>query len=82
MKINKFNVVKLKDNNKAIILSVDNKKQYLAEIVDKQGKTIDKKKLQKMKLKRLFIIRKKDKSWVLAVCEYPLFIVQNYFMWV
>lgn len=43
MKISKFNVVKLKDNNKAIILSVDNKKQYLAEIVDKQGKTIDKK---------------------------------------
>lgn len=53
MKINKFNVVKLKDNNKAIILSVDNKKQYLAEIVDKQGKTIDKKKITKDEIEKV-----------------------------
>lgn len=53
MKINKFNVVKLKDNNKAIILSVDNKKQYLAEIVDKQGKTIDKKIITKDEIEKV-----------------------------
>ena len=53
MKINKFNVVKLKDNNKAIILSVDNKKQYLAEIGDKQGKTIDKKKITKDEIEKV-----------------------------
>ena len=53
MKINKFNVVKLKDSNKAIILSVDNKKQYLAEIVDKQGKTIDKKKITKDEIEKV-----------------------------
>lgn len=53
MKINKFNVVKLKDNNKAIILSVDNKKQYLAEIVDKQGKTVDKKIITKDEIEKV-----------------------------
>lgn len=53
MKINKFNVVKLKDNNKAIILSVDNKKQYLAEIVNKQGKTVDKKIITKDEIEKV-----------------------------
>ena len=53
MKINKFNVVKLKDSNKAIILSVDNKKQYLAEIVDKQGKTIDKRIITKDEIEKV-----------------------------
>ena len=53
MKINKFNVVKLKDNNKAIILSVDNKKQYLAEIVNKQGKTIDKRIITKDEIEKV-----------------------------
>ena len=52
MKINKFNVVKLKDSNKAIILSVDNKKQYLAEIVNKQGKTIDKRIITKDEIEK------------------------------
>lgn len=53
MKINKFNVVKLKDNNKAIILSVNNKKQYLAEIVNKQGKTIDKRIITKDEIEKV-----------------------------
>lgn len=53
MKINKFNVVKLKDSNKAIILSVDNKKQYLAEIVNKQGKTIDKRIVTKDEIEKV-----------------------------
>lgn len=53
MKINKFNVVKLKDNNNAIILSVDNKKQYLAEIVNKQGKTIDKRIITKDEIEKV-----------------------------
>ena len=53
MKINKFNVVKLKDNNNAIILSVDNKKQYLAEIVNKQGKTVDKKIITKDEIEKV-----------------------------
>ena len=53
MKINKFNVVKLKDSNKAIILSVDNKKQYLAEIVNKQGITVDKKIITKDEIEKV-----------------------------
>ena len=60
MKINKFNVVKLKDSNKAIILSVDNKKQYLAEIVDKQGKTIDKRIITKDEIEKV-IYNKKER---------------------
>ena len=53
MKINKFNVVKLKDNNNAIILSVDNKKQYLAEIVNKQGKTVNKRIITKDEIEKV-----------------------------
>lgn len=58
MEINKFNVVKLKDNNNAIILSVDNKKQYLAEIVNKQGKTIDKRIIKKKEIEKVIYNRK------------------------
>lgn len=41
MKIRKFDVVELKDNNRATILDVNNN-SYLAEIVDANGVTIDK----------------------------------------
>lgn len=39
MKIKKFDVVELNDNNKATILEIKNDK-YLAEIVDDEGKTL------------------------------------------
>lgn len=67
MKINKFNVVKLKDSNKAIILSVDNKKQYLAEIVNKQGKTIDKRIITKDEIEK--VIYNKEERWKLGACS-------------
>ena len=53
MQIDKFYVVKLKDNNKAIILAKDKRNQYLAEIIDKKGITVDKR-----------IITKSDRSHV------------------
>lgn len=41
MKIKKFDVVELKNNNKATILEINNN-GYFAEIVDSNGKTINK----------------------------------------
>lgn len=45
MKIKKFDVVELKDKNKAVILEIYKRKQYYAEIVNDKGKTIDKKEI-------------------------------------
>ncbi len=42
MKINKFDVVELYDNNKATILKEKDENIYFAEIVNKEGTTIDK----------------------------------------
>ncbi len=42
MKIKQFDVVELRDKNKAIILEIYKRKKYYAEIVNAKGKTIDK----------------------------------------
>lgn len=41
MKIKQFDVVELKDSNKATILEIYKGKKYYAEIVNNKGKTID-----------------------------------------
>lgn len=61
MKIDKFYVVKLKDNNKAIILAKDKRNQYLAEIIDKKGMTVDKRIITKDEINRV-IYSKKEKT--------------------
>ena len=60
MKIDKFYVVKLKDNNKAIILAKNKRNQYLAEIIDKKGITVDKRIITKDEINRV-IYSKKEK---------------------
>ena len=60
MKIDRFYVVKLKDNNKAIILAKDKRNQYLAEIIDKKGITVDKRIITKDEINRV-IYSKKEK---------------------
>lgn len=45
MKIKKFDVVELKNKNKAVILEIYKRKKYYAEIVNDNGKTIDKKEI-------------------------------------
>ncbi len=60
MQIDKFYVVKLKDNNKAIILAKDKRNQYLAEIIDKKGITVDKRIITKDEINRV-IYSKKEK---------------------
>ena len=59
MKIDKFYVVKLKDNNKAIILAKDKRNQYLAEIIDKKGMTVDKRIITKDEINRVIYSKKK-----------------------
>ncbi len=61
MKIDKFYVVKLKDNNKAIILAKNKRNQYLAEIIDKKGITVDKRIITKDEINRV-IYSKKEKT--------------------
>ena len=60
MQIDKFYVVKLKDNNKAIILAKDKRNQYLAEIIDKKGIAVDKRIITKDEINRV-IYSKKEK---------------------
>ena len=45
MKYKVFDVVKLKNSNKATILNIINKKKYFAEIVNESGETIDRKEI-------------------------------------
>ena len=45
MKIKKFDVVELKNKNKAVILEIYKRKKYYAEIVNDRGETINKKEI-------------------------------------
>ena len=45
MKYKIFDVVKLKNKNKATILNIVDKKKYFAEIVNENGKIIEKKEM-------------------------------------
>lgn len=45
MKIKKFDVVELKNKNKAVILEIYKRKKYYAEIVNDKGETINKKEI-------------------------------------
>lgn len=42
MKIDRFNVVELKDGNRATIIDVKGKSEYFAEIVNAYGQTVAK----------------------------------------
>ncbi len=42
MKIYRFNVVELKDGNRATIIDVRGKKEYFAEVVNAYGQTVTK----------------------------------------
>ena len=61
MKIDRFYVVKLKDNNNAIVLAKDKRNRYLAEIIDKKGITVDKRIITKDEINRV-IYSKKEKT--------------------
>ncbi len=58
MRIKQFDVVELKDKNKAIILKIYKGKKYCAEIVNDKGKTIDKKKIVNNQIDRVLYTKK------------------------
>ena len=58
MKLKKFDVVELKNNNKATILEMKNN-EYLAEIVDTNGITVEKRNINQEDIKQLIYTRRK-----------------------
>ncbi len=58
MKIKKFDVVELKNKNKAVILEIYKRKRYYAEIVNDKGETINKKEIISKEIDKI-IYRKK-----------------------
>lgn len=56
MKIKIFDVVELKNNNKATILEIKNN-EYLAEIVDNNGKTLDVRNINQNDIKQIIFTR-------------------------
>lgn len=58
MKIKKFDVVELKNKNKAVILEIYKRKKYYAEIVNDKGETINKKEIISKEIDKI-IYRKK-----------------------
>ena len=58
MKLKKFDVVELKNNNRATILEMNNNK-YLAEIVDTNGITVDTRNINQEDIKQIIYTRRK-----------------------
>ncbi len=56
MKINKFDVVELKDGNRATIIDVKDKNNYFAEIVNAYGITLDKRDIQEKEIDKIIFI--------------------------
>lgn len=61
LKIRKFDVVELKNRNKAIILMINKEKSYLAEIIDKEGKSLERKIIIKKEINRVIYSRNKER---------------------
>lgn len=53
MKIKKFDVVELKNKNKAVILEIYKRKKYYAEIVNDKGETINKKEITSKEIDKI-----------------------------
>ena len=58
MKLKKFDVVELKNNNRATILEMKNN-EYLAEIVDTNGITVEKRNINQEDIKQVIYTRHK-----------------------
>lgn len=53
MKINKFDVVELKDGNRATIIEAKVKNIYFAEVVNAYGITLDKRDIQEKEIDKI-----------------------------
>jgi len=58
MKVKKFDVVELNNNNRATILEIKNN-EYLAEIVDSNGTTLDNRNITKEEIKQVIYTKQK-----------------------
>lgn len=58
MKFKKFDVVELKNNNRATILEMKNN-EYLVEIVDTNGITVDTRNINQEDIKQIIYTRRK-----------------------
>lgn len=56
MKINQFDVVKLKNKDNAVILNTENQ-NYLAEIIDLNGETKERREIQKDEISNIIYSR-------------------------
>lgn len=56
MKIKQFDVVELKNNNRATILAIKDNK-YLVEVVDNKGKTLDTKNISLDEIRQVIYTR-------------------------
>ena len=62
MKINKFDVVELKNGNRATILDINEKNNYFVEIVNAYGITIEKNKIINVReVNRVIYVNKLNK---------------------
>lgn len=61
MKIRKFDVVELKNSNRATILEVKDNNEFLAEIVNSYGITLDKKNITNNDIKKLVYAREQER---------------------
>lgn len=62
MKIKKFDVVELKDNNRATILDNINKNEYLVEIVNPYGITIDRNVITDSDIKKIIYTKELERN--------------------
>lgn len=58
MKLKRFEVVELENGNKATILDIRNN-EYFAEIVDRNGKTIENRNITENEIKKVIIYKDK-----------------------
>lgn len=63
MKIKRFDVVELKDKNRATILNVVDKNEYLAEIVNAYGITLENKIIIDNDINKIVYSREKGKQF-------------------
>lgn len=53
MRYNKFDVIELKNGNKAIIINKNNRNKYIAEIINTYGVTIEKKAITSKEISKI-----------------------------
>lgn len=53
MRYNKFDVIELKNGNKAIMINKNNRNQYIAKIINSNGVTIEKKAIKDKEISKI-----------------------------